>query len=114
MTNLHSNGLRSELTDAHHDGIEELCLTQVEFDAVRKPSVTGWRHILRLQELQSAEVEFDLKSAAETLVRLSWTPNDFLELLASVRADVGDSPAVVLPTLHRRLLGHLAQLKEFP
>ncbi len=44
-------------TDSHQEGYEALALTQVEFDAVRRPSVTGWRHFLRLQELASAPVE---------------------------------------------------------
>ena len=98
-------------TDAHHDGYEALALTQVEFDAVRRPSVTGWRHFLRLQGLDVAQTEFDLKIAAEMLVRLAWTPMDFLELLAGVHAEVGEAPALALPALHRRLLGHLSELK---
>lgn len=98
-------------TDAHHDGIEVLAMTQVEFDAVRRPSVTGWRHFLRLQGLEVAQVEFDLKSAAEMLARLGWTPNDLLELIAGVQADVGEASAMALPELHRRLLAHHSQLQ---
>lgn len=99
-------------TDSHHKGYEALALIQVEFDAVRRPSVTGWRHFLRLQKLESAGVEFDLKTAAGMLARLSWTPNDFLELLAGVHADVGEAPAMVLPELQQRLLAHHSQLQE--
>ena len=98
--------------DSHHKGYEALALIQVEFDAMRRPSVTGWRHFLRLQKLESAGVEFDLKTAAGMLARLSWTPNDFLELLAGVHADVGEAPAMVLPELHQRLLVHHSQLQE--
>ncbi len=73
MIDLRNNQLRSARTvaqlfladtDTHHDGIEALALTQVEFDAVRRPSVTGWRHFLRLQGLEFAHTEFDLKTAA--------------------------------------------------
>lgn len=99
-------------TDSHHEGYEALALTQVEFDAVRRPSVAGWRHFLRLQKLESAGVEFDLKTAADMLAKLSWTPNDFLELLAGVHADVGEASAKVLPELHQRLLVHHSQLQE--
>ena len=98
---------------AHH-GDEALALTLAEFDAVRRPSDTGWRHFLRLQELACAPVEFHLNGAAEMLARLSWMPNDFLDLLAGVHADVGEAPALALPVLYRRLLGHLAQLKGAP
>ena len=126
MIDLRNNELRSDRlatqlatqllladTDAH-DGVEALALTQLEFDAVRRPSVSGWRHFLRLQGLELAQTEFNLKIAAEMLVSLAWTPNDFLELLAGVQPDVGEAPAVVLPVLHRRLLGHLWQLKDAP
>lgn len=99
-------------TAACHDGFEALALTQIEFDSVRRPNATGWRHFLRLQGLDSAHAEFDLKAAAETLTRLAWTPNDFLELLARVHADVGRAPSVALPALHLRLLGHLSQMKD--
>lgn len=99
-------------TDSHHKGYEALALIQVGFDAARRPSVTGWRHFLRLQKLESAGVEFDLKTAAGMLARLSWTPNDFLELLAGVHADVGEAPAMVLPELQQRLLAHHSQLQE--
>jgi type IV secretory pathway VirB4 component len=99
-------------TAARHDVFEALALTQLEFDSVRRPSATGWRHFLRLQGLDLAHAEFDLKIAAETLTRLAWTPNDFLELLARVHADVGRAPSVALPALHLRLLGHLSQMKD--
>jgi len=99
-------------TDSHREGYEALALTKVEFDAVRRPSVTGWRHFLRLQKLESAGIEFDLKTAADMLAKLSWTPNDFLELLAGVHADVGEAPALALPELQQRLLVHHSQLQE--
>lgn len=120
MIDLRDNEFRSDravtllfqaVSDAHHDGLEALALTQVEFDAVRRPSVTGWRHFLRLQGLELAHVDFDLKIAAEMLARLAWTPNEFLKLLEDVHAEVGTAPALALPELHRRLLGQLPQLK---
>nr|MDQ2736981.1 hypothetical protein [Pseudomonadota bacterium] len=118
MIDLRTDELRSDRTvmqlfladiDAHHNDIDALALTQIEFDALRRPSVTGWRHFLRLQGLEFKKAGFDLKIAAQTLATLAWTPSDFLELLAGVHADVGEAPALALPVLHRRLLGHLSQ-----
>ncbi len=97
--------------DADPQEYAALGLLQVEFDAVRTPSATGWRHFMRLQGLGSVHGKFDLERVAEMLARLAWTPNDFLELLDGIRAEVGEEPAVSLPVLHRRLLGHLSQLK---
>lgn len=97
--------------DSSHACYEAFALTRVEFDAIRRPSVAGWRHFLRLQGLDLAHVGFDLKIAAEMLARLAWPPSNFLELLHGVQAEVGTAPAVALPELHRRLLGHLSQLK---
>lgn len=123
MIDLRNNELRSDWAatrlfladaDAHHGGFEALALTQAEFVAVRRPSVTGWRHFLRLQGLESTQTGFDLKIAAEMLARLAWTPKDFLELLAGVHADVGEELALALPVLHRRLLAHLSKLKDAP
>ncbi len=81
---------------------------------MRRPSVTGWRHFLRLQGLEFKQAEFDLKIAAEMLARLAWAPKVFLELLAGVHADVGEAPALALPVLHRRLLAHLSKPKDAP
>ena len=100
--------------DAHRDNFEALALTQMEFDAVRRPNATGWRHFLRLQGVEFAQTGFDLKISAEMLARLAWTPKDFLELLAAVHADVGEELTLALPVLHRRLLAHLSKLKDAP
>lgn len=91
-----------------------LGVLQAEFDAVRTPSATGWRHFLRLQGLGSGQDQFDLRRAAEGLATLAWTRNDFLELLDDIRAEVGEDSVVWLPMLRQRLLGHLPQLKQAP
>ena len=92
-------------TSQHHEGYEALSLTQAEFDVVRTPNATGWRHFLRLQGLDAAPDVFDVKSAAEMLAQLRWTPHEFIELPEVTRAQVGEAPAFALPMVYRRLQG---------
>ena len=116
MNDLYSNESRavpmaSQLflidTNAHHEGFESLALTQAKFDAVRRPNATDWRHFLRLQGPDAAPRDSDVKSAAEMLAQLKWTPHEFTELLKVTRAQVGEASALALPMVYRRLQGQL-------
>ena len=116
MNGLHSNESRdvpmvNQLflvdTNAHHESYEALALAQAKFDAVRTPNATGWRHFLRLQGLDATPSDFDVKSAAEMLAQLKWTPHEFIKLLKVTRAQVGEAPALALPVVYRRLQGQL-------
>lgn len=97
---------------AQLDGFESLALTQAEFDAVRTPTATGWRHFLRLQGLEEVQGDFDLKGAAEMLAQLKWTPAEFAEHLEAAQNEVGKSPVLSLPVVYRRLLSLVSRRKD--
>lgn len=99
-------------TSAHLESYEALALARTEFDTVRTPNATGWRHFLRLRGLDAAPRDFDVKSAAEMLAQLKWTPQEFIELLKVTQARVGEVPASALPAVYRRLRDQLCHAKN--
>ena len=84
------------------DYMEGLGLTQAEFDLVRTLGAAGSRRFLCKQGIDSVQCEFDLTGADDMLTVLSST-TDNVELLDTIRAEVGDDPDVWLPVLYRRV-----------
>ena len=93
------------------DYMEGLGLTQAEFDLVRTLGAAGSRRFLCKQGIDSVQCEFDLTGADDMLTVLSST-TDNVELLDTIRAEVGDDPDVWLPILYRRVRERRTQLRR--
>lgn len=84
------------------DYVDGLGLTEAEFEIVRSLGATGTRRFLCKQGNDSVQCEFDLTGADDMLTVLSASV-DNVELLDTIRAEVGDDPERWLPVLYQRV-----------
>jgi type IV secretion system protein VirB4 len=85
----------------HDDYVNGFKVTEAEFEIIKSLPETS-RCFLVKQGQRSAVVRFDLSGLDEVINILS-ASTDNIELLDSIRADVGDDPAVWVPIFHARL-----------
>ena len=82
--------------------VEGFGLSEAEFEIVRTLRSQGGYRFLVKQNTQSAVCEFDLSGLDEHILVLSGS-QDNVELLDSIRAEVGDDPDIWLPILRQRV-----------
>ena len=84
------------------DYIGGLRVTQREFELVKEFGRTGSRNFLCKQAFGTVQCTFDLKGADDMLTVLSATAEN-VDLLDTIRGEVGDDPDHWLPILYRRV-----------
>jgi type IV secretion system protein VirB4 len=93
----------------HDDYVNGFKVTEAEFRII-KALPEASRKFLVKQGHRAAIVMFDLGGMPDVLNVISGT-TDNIELLDTIRAEVGDDPAVWLPVFHRRTAARRAQMK---
>lgn len=93
------------------DYVDGLGLTDAEFEVVKSLGAAGSRRFLCKQGTQSVQCEFDLSGMDNFLSVLSAT-TDNIELLARLRAELGDSPSAWLPAFFQQNRNRSTASKE--
>nr|WP_169517002.1 VirB4 family type IV secretion/conjugal transfer ATPase [Azohydromonas australica] len=86
----------------HEDYVGKLGLTEAQFAAYQKMSLSGQRQIMVIQNGQSVICNFDLKPIRHHVDVLSSSP-ETVRLLDQIRAEVGDDPIDWLPVFRARV-----------
>jgi type IV secretion system protein VirB4 len=86
----------------HEDYVGKLGLTEAQFAAYQKMSLSGQRQIMFVQNGQSVVCNFDLKPIRHHVDVLSASP-ETVRLLDQIRAEVGDDPDDWLPVFRARV-----------
>lgn len=98
--------------DADRDEyVNGLGLTDAEFAMVKSLGATGSRRFLCKQGNQSIQCEFDLGGMDDFLAVLSST-TDNVDMLDSIRAQVGDDPRTWLPVFYRQVRDRRTSLRR--
>lgn len=85
----------------HSDYVDGFKLTEREFELISRELVPGGRRFLLKPGANSVVAELDLGGLGDEIAVLSGTTAN-VELLDTIRAELGDDPAVWLPVFHKR------------